>query len=99
MCGRRLVLGEDASSVSAVHSGTALFAIITYISAMQPERTKTMLVGLWVLAISAAIVLVNLSLPTSTVLACLAVVPPIVMLRWWKDRHQTMSQTIQEALR
>jgi hypothetical protein len=66
---------------------------------MQLERTKAMFVAFWVLAISVALVTANLSLPISTVVACLAVFPPIVMLRWWNDGRQTMSESIQEALR
>jgi Cu/Ag efflux pump CusA len=39
------------------------------------------------------------SLSGWTALAGLAALPALVMMRWWTEPRQTMSQSIQEALR
>ena len=55
---------------------------------------------LWVSAVSMAGIAGNVtSLSSWTVLAGVAVLPPFVMMRRWNDPRQSMSQTIQEALR
>jgi hypothetical protein len=39
------------------------------------------------------------SVSSWTVLTCVAVVPPLVMMWRWNDPRQTMSESIQEARR
>ena len=67
---------------------------------MTLPQIKVLAVAAWVLAIGAVALLVGV---TSTsgwlVLAALAIVPPLVAMRFWKQPDQTMSQSIQEALR
>lgn len=67
---------------------------------MQLVSIKTILAMLWV----STVVIVGLvahsnSVSSWTFLAGVAVVPPLVMMWRWNDPHQTMSETIQEALR
>ena len=73
-----------------VHAGTAPVATFTYPTRMHFDRTKAIVVALWILAMSVTIVTANLSLLRSTVLVCLAVSPPIVMLQWWKSQRRAM---------
>ena len=55
---------------------------------------------LWVSAVSVVGIAGNLnSVASWTVLAGVAVVPPLLMMWRWKDPRQTMSETIQEARR
>jgi hypothetical protein len=54
----------------------------------------------WLLAIGAAGVLANVTSPAAWILTALgAVAPPAVMLRYWRDPDQTMSESIQRAIR
>jgi hypothetical protein len=54
---------------------------------------------LWVLAVTIAGIAGNVnSFLLWTVLAAVAILPPVVM-RWWNEPRQSMSQSIREALR
>ena len=67
---------------------------------MTLPQIKVLAVTAWVLAIGAVALLVGVT-STSAWLAtgALAIVPPLVAMRFWKRPDQTMSQSIQEALR
>jgi Flp pilus assembly protein TadB len=55
---------------------------------------------LWVVAVTIAGIVANVnSLLLWTVLAGVALLPTVVMMRWWNEPRQSMSQRIQEALR
>jgi hypothetical protein len=61
---------------------------------------KTTIALLWVLAVSIAGIAGNVnSFASWTVLAGIAVLPPLVMMWRWNDPRQTTSQKIQEVLR
>jgi hypothetical protein len=61
---------------------------------------KAITAMLWVSVVSIAGIAANVnSFSSWTVLAGVAVLPPLVMMRRWNDPGQSMSQTIQEALR
>jgi Flp pilus assembly protein TadB len=61
---------------------------------------KAVIAMLWVLAVTIAGIVGNVnSLVLWTVLAAVALLPPVVMMRWWREPRQSMSQSIQEALR
>ena len=84
-----------------VHSGTAPFSDSAYSSGMQLVSLKGVLATVWLSAALIAGIAGNLNSVTSwTVLAGVAVIPPIVemMLRWNAPR-QTMSESIQEGRR
>jgi hypothetical protein len=67
---------------------------------MTLQQIKVLTVTAWVLAIGAAGLLAGITSSSGWVaLAALAIVPPIVAMRFWKRPDQTMSQSIQEALR
>jgi hypothetical protein len=54
----------------------------------------------WLLAIGAAGVLADVTSPSGWILIALgAVGPPVAMLRYWRDPDQTMSESIQKAIR
>lgn len=67
---------------------------------MQVISIKATIAVLWIFAVCTAGIAGNLSsLSSWIVLAGVAVLPTLVMMRWWSAPHQTMSQTIQKALR
>jgi hypothetical protein len=67
---------------------------------MQHVSIKIILAVLYVSAVAIAGIAGNLNSPFSwTILAAVAIVPPLALLRRWHEPHQSMSQNIQEALR
>ena len=83
-----------------VHSGTACSATGAYTSGMQLMSLKANLAILWVSAALIAGIVLNVDSGASwTVLAGLAIIPPIVMMWRWNAPPQTMSESIQEARR
>ena len=83
----------------SVHLGTARFEAGAYTGNMQRVSIKAVTAMLWVLAVTIAGIAGNVnSLLLWTGLAAVAILPPVVM-RWWNEPRQSMSQSIQEALR
>lgn len=67
---------------------------------MQLVSIKPIIALLWVLAVFVIGIARNLdSFSSWTVVTGVAVVPPLVMMWRWNDPRQTMSESIQEALR
>jgi Flp pilus assembly protein TadB len=67
---------------------------------MQLVSIKAVIGMLWVSTVSVVGIAGNLNSVTSwIVLAVVAVVPPVVVMWRWNDPRQTMSESIQEALR
>lgn len=67
---------------------------------MQLNSIKPIIAILWVVAAVILGITTNVnSLASWTVLASVALVPPLVMMWWWNDPRQTMSDSIQEARR
>lgn len=67
---------------------------------MTLPQIKVLAVAAWVLVIGAVALLVGVTSTSGWLaLAALAIVPPLVAMRFWKRPDQTMSQSIQEALR
>ena len=67
---------------------------------MQLLSIKPVIAILWVSATFIIGIAGNLdSFSSWAVLTGVAVVPPLVMMWQWNDVHQTMSESIQEALR
>jgi hypothetical protein len=67
---------------------------------MQLVSIKAIIALLWVSTVSVVGIAGNLnSVASWTVLAGVAVVPPLVMMWRWNDPRRTMSETIQEARR
>ena len=87
-------------AVWSVHSGTAQNAAGAYTRNMQLLSVKPIIAMFWM---SAAFVMgyaMHLNSYSSwTVLAGVAVVPPLVMMWRWNEPLQTMSESIHEARR
>jgi hypothetical protein len=67
---------------------------------MQLVSIKAVMATVWVSAVCVAGIAGNLnSLSSWTVLAGVAVLPPIVMMWRWNDPPQSMSESIQKARR
>lgn len=67
---------------------------------MQLVSIKSLIAMLWVSAVSIAAVAGHVnSLLGWTTLSALMVLPPVAMLRLWNEPRQSLSQSIQEALR
>lgn len=67
---------------------------------MQLVSIKAILAMLWVSTVTVVGIAGNLNSVTSwIVLAVVAVAPPLVVMWRWNDPRQTMSESIQEALR
>ena len=67
---------------------------------MQLVSIKRIIAVLWVSAASSVGFVGNVdSFSSWALLAGVAVAPPLVMMWRWNDPRQTMSETIQEALR
>jgi hypothetical protein len=66
---------------------------------MQLQSIKMIVSALWVLTALVIAITVDLSWRGDIALAVLGLVPPLVILVWWKDPAQTMSESIREARR
>lgn len=67
---------------------------------MQLVSIKAIVAMLWVSTLSVVGIAGNLnSIASWTVLAVVAVMPPLVMMWLWNDPRQTMSEAIREARR
>jgi hypothetical protein len=67
---------------------------------MFSEKTKTLLFVAWPIAILLAAVAIGIrSVPNWVAVAGVAVVPPLVVRRFWRAPEQTISESINEARR
>ncbi|HET7216752.1 MAG TPA: hypothetical protein VFJ02_01830 [Vicinamibacterales bacterium] len=67
---------------------------------MHLDYLKSAIVGGWVLAVGAMAFYVSVDSPGGwTIVAALAVIPPIVLLRMWQPPAQTISESIHAARR
>ena len=83
-----------------VHSGTAPRNADRYSGHMQLISIKFVIAALWVSAVSIAGVAADVhSLGGWAVLGALAVFPPLVMVRRWTEPQESISESIQKALR
>ena len=83
-----------------MHSGTAPSRAGPQTWAMQLRSIKAIVAMLWVSAVCAAAIAGSVqSVSGWTLLAVVAVVPPLVMMWLWDHPAQTMSESIQQARR
>jgi hypothetical protein len=83
-----------------VHSGTASLRKRLYTRTMKFECTKRTFAAVWVLAMCAVGFAADVTSTSGwVILAGLALLPPIVMLRLWNDPPPSMSESIWEARR
>jgi Flp pilus assembly protein TadB len=67
---------------------------------MHRVSIKAVIAMLWVVAVTIAGIVGNVNSPLLwTVLAAVALLPPVLIVRRWSEPRQSMSQSIQEALR
>ena len=67
---------------------------------MHTDHVKAALIGAWILAVGVlGYVLGTTSLAGWTVLAVVAVIPPVVIMRLWGSPSQSMSESIREVIR
>ncbi len=67
---------------------------------MELQHYKAALVTVWVLATCTLAIATGVaSIPGLAVLAVIAVLPPLIMLRLWNDPPQSISESIHEARR
>ena len=66
---------------------------------MQPKYLKTTISALWVCALCAMALFGDLSLSAWALLLVFAVIPPWVVMHYWRQPVQTTSQSIQKVLR
>ena len=67
---------------------------------MRLNSIKATISALWVFAVCAAAIALNVgSVSGWTVIAALAILPPLVMIWRWNDPPATMSEIIQDARR
>ena len=67
---------------------------------MRLQSTTAIAAGGWILAMIAIGLVANLTSPSIwAVLALVAVIPPVVLWRFWNVPDQSMSESIRKALR
>lgn len=67
---------------------------------MTLQHMRVTLAVLWVLAVGVAGIAADVvSLSGWTILAGVALIPPVVLLKFWNRPPKTLSESIQEALR
>ena len=65
---------------------------------MFSENTKTLLFVAWVIAVCLAAIAIGItSVPNWIVVACVAVVPPLVVRSFWRAPEQTISESINDG--
>lgn len=85
---------------STVQFGTAVPVAGGYTRLMFSEKTKTLLFVAWPIAVLLAAVAIGItSVPNWVEVAGIAVVPPLVVRRFWRAPEQTISESINEARR
>jgi hypothetical protein len=81
-----------------VQFGTAGHFDGRYTRLMFSDNTKTLLFVAWVMAVSVAAIAIGItSVPNWIVVTCIALVPPLVALRFWRAPEQTIAESIHDA--
>ena len=80
--------------------GTAAPVSGGYTRLMFSENTKTLLFVAWVIVVGIAAFASGItSVPNWVLVACVAIVPPLVARRFWRVPEQTISESIHNARR
>ena len=67
---------------------------------MASENIKPLFYVAWVIAVCIAAIAIGVtSVPNWIVVACAAIVPPLIVRQFWRAPEQTMSESIHEARR
>ena len=84
-----------------MQSGTAVACSYPYTQIiMQTDYVKATLMGVWILAVGVLGYVLGATFFVGwTVLAAMALTPPVIMMRLWCAPSQSMSESIREAIR
>jgi hypothetical protein len=96
-CSRRC--RDVKAACGGVHSRTSKTAQSRYTCSMKPKYMKATISAVWVCALCAVALFGHLTFSAWVLLVAFAVLPPLVVMRYWRDPVQTTSQSIQEVLR
>ena len=67
---------------------------------MKLQQKKAISAALWVIAVCSVGLLAQLTSRSAWVIvAAIAALPPLVVMRYWNDPPQSMSESIQDVLR
>jgi len=66
---------------------------------MQPKYMKATISVVWMSALFAGALFGQFTFSAWALLVAFAVIPPLVVMRYWREPVQTTSQRIQEVLR
>jgi hypothetical protein len=66
---------------------------------MRPKYLKAAIFAVWVCAVCAVALFGHVIFSAWAFFVALAVLPPLVVMRYWRAPVQTVSQSIQEVLR
>jgi hypothetical protein len=88
------------AGLDTVQFSTADHGAGGYTRPMPSENTKTLLYVAWVIASCLAAMAIGItSVPSWIVVACVAIVPPMVVRHFWRAPEQTISESINDARR
>ena len=83
-----------------VQFGTAGPVASGYTGLMYSQTAKTLLFVAWSIAVFLVAIVVGIGSVTNwVVVACVAIVPPLVVRYFWRAPEQTISESINEARR
>jgi hypothetical protein len=73
---------------------------LSYSPSMQREHYQIVLASVWILAIAVAAIAIGVtSVSAFAAIAVIALGPPLVMQRLWREPAETMSESIRDARR
>jgi hypothetical protein len=70
---------------------------LSYAWRMTLQTIKMIVSGVWMLTALVIAIVTNVSWFAGIAIAALGVLPPLVLLLWWNEPAQTMSESIRQA--
>ena len=64
---------------------------------MTLQHIKMIVSGVWMLTALVIVIVTDVSWLAGIAIAALGVLPPLVLLLWWNEPAQTMSESIRQA--
>jgi hypothetical protein len=96
---RRVYLSQSGAKAT-VQFRTADVGAGGYTRFMAAENLKTVLFVAWVIAVCVAAIVIGVtSVANWIVVACAAIVPALIVRRFWRAPEQTISESIHDASR
>jgi len=95
-----MITAQRADHTLTVQFGTAWRGTRWYASHMKLESIQALIIGGWLLGLGVIGLSVNLTSAVGwSLLVGLGLLPPLIMLRMWKQPEQSISESIREAIR